>query len=114
VAATGPAPATHALAKRRRLSWRARVPWVLVVVATGRPATWLRRVLAPTMRDRSVVVYGVVALALLLILLAGPTEAQRIFPLLILLALFAGTEVLRWQTMREFPAAGGDRAAPVP
>ena len=73
----------------------------------ARPARWSRRVLAPTMRDHPVVIYGAVALILFIILLAGPTDAQRIFPLLILFGFaFAGTEVLRRQTIREFPAAG--------
>jgi hypothetical protein len=67
-------------------------------------ARWSRRKLAPTMSDHPVVIYGVVALVLCLILLAGPTDAQRIFPLLILFAFaFVGTEVLRRQTIREFP-----------
>lgn len=75
------------------------------VAGPSRPATWIRRSLAPTMRDHPVVIYGVVALVLLLILLTGPTDAQRIFPLLILFGFaFVGTEVLRRQTMREFPA----------
>jgi hypothetical protein len=57
------------------------------------------------MRDHPVVLYGLVSLVLFLILLAGPTDAQRIFPLLILFAFaYAGVEVLRRQTMREFPA----------
>jgi L-lactate permease len=57
------------------------------------------------MRDHPVVIYGVVALVLLLVLLTGPTDAQRIFPLLILFGFaFVGTEVLRRQTLREFPA----------
>jgi hypothetical protein len=77
------------------------------VAGPTRAARWLRRVLAPTMRDLPIVVYGAVALALCLVLLAGPTDAQRIFPLLILFGFaFAGTEVLRRQTAREFPAAG--------
>jgi len=67
-------------------------------------ARWSRRKLSPTMSDHPVVIYGVVALVLCLILLAGPTDAQRIFPLLILFAFaFVGTEVLRRQTIREFP-----------
>lgn len=74
------------------------------IAGPSRPATWLRRVLAPTMRNHPLVIYGAVALILLLILLAGPTDAQRVLPLLILFALaFAGTEVLRRQTAREFP-----------
>jgi hypothetical protein len=50
------------------------------------------------------VIYGAVSLVLILVLLAGPTDAQRIFPLLILFGFaYVGTEVLRRQTMREFP-----------
>jgi hypothetical protein len=75
------------------------------IAGPSRPATWVRRVSAPTMRNHPWVVYTVVAFLLLLILLAGPTDAQRVYPLLIVFALaFVGTEVLRRQTLREFPA----------
>jgi hypothetical protein len=75
-----------------------------LIAGPSRAATWVRRVSAPTMRDHPVIVYGLVSLVLFLVLLAGPTDAQRIFPLLILFAFaYAGTEVLRRQTMREFP-----------
>ena len=74
------------------------------IAGPSRPATWIRRSLAPTMADHPIVIYGAVGVVLLLILLAGPTDAQRIYPLLILFALaFVGTEVLRRQTLREFP-----------
>jgi hypothetical protein len=74
------------------------------VAGPSRPATWVRRTLAPTMRDHPLVIYGFVSLVLVLVLLAGPTDAQRIFPLLILFAFaYAGVEVLRRQTLREFP-----------
>jgi hypothetical protein len=74
------------------------------IAGPSRLATWSRRQLAPTMRDYPVLVFGVVGVVLLLILLAGPTDAQRIFPLLILFALaVVGTEILRRQTAREFP-----------
>jgi hypothetical protein len=74
------------------------------IAGPSRPATWSRRQLAPTMRDHPVVIFGVVAVLLFLILLAGPTDAQRIFPLLILFAFaFVGTEWLRRETAREFP-----------
>jgi hypothetical protein len=60
---------------------------------------------APTIRDHPVVLYGAVTLVLILVLLAGPTDAQRIYPLLVLFALaYVGTEWLRRQTVREFPA----------
>jgi hypothetical protein len=75
------------------------------IAGPSRPATWSRRTLAPAMRNYPVVVYGFVTLILFLVLLAGPTDSERIFPLLILFAFaYAGVEVLRRQTMREFPA----------
>jgi len=76
------------------------------IAGPSRLATWVRRELAPTMRDHPVVIYGAVAVALFLVLITGPTDAQRIFPLLILFCFaFVGTEILRRQTAREFPAA---------
>jgi len=74
----------------------------------SRPAVALRRLAAPTMRDRPAIVHGVVALVLLVLLLTGPTDGQRIYPLLVLFGLaFLGTEALRRQTRREFPGAEG-------
>ena len=74
------------------------------IAGPSRPATWVRRLLAPTMSKHPVVIYLAVALGLLIILLTGPTDAQRIYPLLILFGFaFLGTEVLRRQTLREFP-----------
>ncbi|MFL5979003.1 MAG: hypothetical protein ACJ76O_10330 [Gaiellaceae bacterium] len=74
------------------------------VAGASRAATWVRRSLAPAMRDHPVWIYGAVTLVLFLVLLAGPTDAQRILPLLILFAFaFVGVEVLRRQTLREFP-----------
>jgi hypothetical protein len=88
------------------------VVYGLVVVAAAwiagpaRAATSLRGKLAPVMRDHPVVIYAAVAVGLLIILLTGPTDAQRIYPLLFLFALaFVGTGVLRRQTLREFPGA---------
>jgi hypothetical protein len=75
------------------------------IAGPSRAATWCRRQLAPTMREHPLVIYGAVAVALFLVLIAGPTDAQRIFPLLVLFAFaFLGTEYLRRQTAREFPA----------
>jgi hypothetical protein len=75
------------------------------VAGPSRLAVGFRRVAAPTMRDRPVVVYGLVSVILLIILLAGPTDGDRVYPLLVLFALaLVGTEVLRRQTEREFPA----------
>jgi hypothetical protein len=77
------------------------------IAGASRAATWVRRKLAPTMRDHPVIIFGAVALALFIVLITGPTDAQRIYPLLILFGFaFAGTEALRRRTAREFPAAG--------
>src|SRR5215204_2026942 len=74
------------------------------IAGPSRAATALRRHAAPTMRERPAVVYGVVSVALLLLLLTGPTDADRIVALLVAFALACvGTEVLRRQTEREFP-----------
>jgi hypothetical protein len=82
------------------------------IAGPSRPAVWVRRHLAPTMRNYPVVIYAVVAGLLLLVLLAGPTDAQRIYPLLVLFAFaFFGTEVLRRQTLREFPPTPAQAAA---
>jgi hypothetical protein len=89
---------------------------LLVVVATWiaghtRPATALRRALAPTLRDRPAVVYIAVYAVLLLVIIWGPTPATRqliyIIVFIVLLALAVGA--LRLQTDREFPdAQAGD------
>ena len=75
------------------------------IAGPSRPATWCRRVSAPTIRNHPVVLYGAVTLVLIIVLLAGPTDATRVYPLLILFALaYVGTEWLRRETIREFPA----------
>jgi hypothetical protein len=95
----------------RNVGINAVVYGVVVVAAAwiagpARAATSLRGKLAPVMRDHPVVIYAAVAVGLLIILLTGPTDAQRIYPLLFLFALaFVGTGVLRRQTLREFPGA---------
>jgi hypothetical protein len=74
------------------------------IAGPSRPAVWVRRTSAPTIRRYPVLLYGLVALLLLIVLLTGPTDKDRLFALLILFALaFVGTEVLRRQTLREFP-----------
>jgi Short C-terminal domain len=74
-------------------------------------ATSLRRWLAPTFRDRVELVYAVLAGVVLVLLLWGPVGMpRRLVTLVIVIALaFIGFEVLRRQTLREFPeAAHGD------
>jgi hypothetical protein len=75
------------------------------IAGPSRPAVALRRWSAPTMRDRPVLVYGILAVLLLVLLASGPTDGQRVYPLLLLFVLaFVGLEYLRRQTAREFPA----------
>jgi hypothetical protein len=74
------------------------------IAGPSRPARWLRRVSAPTAREHPWVLYTVLALLLLLLLFTGPTDGQRVYPLLVVFVFaFAGLEVLRRQTVREFP-----------
>ena len=76
------------------------------IAGPSRPARWVRRVSAPTARDHPWVIYAALALVLLLILITGPTDGQRVYPLLVVFVLaFIGLEVLRRQTLREFPAS---------
>jgi hypothetical protein len=90
---------------------------VLVVaawVAGGtRPAVWLRRELAPTLRERPAVVYGGVFGVLLVVVVWGPTPATRqvAYIVLFVVLLVLGVEALRRQTAREFPDAGGTAVA---
>ena len=88
---------------------------VLVICAwiggPTRPATALRRALAPRLRDHPFQAYAGVAVIYALLLIWGPTPAFRqLIPLLIFAALFAlGMFVLRRSTAREFPdAQAGD------
>jgi hypothetical protein len=88
---------------------------VFVVVAwlagRTRPATALRIALAPTLRTRPATAYAAAFLALLLVVLWGPTPATRQLPYIVvfIVLLALGIDLLRHQTAREFPdAQGGD------
>jgi hypothetical protein len=83
------------------------------IAGPSRPARWVRRMVAPTARNHPWIIYGVVALVLLLILIAGPTDGQRVYPLLIVFVFaFIGVEVLRRQMLEEYPAAPAGTTAP--
>jgi hypothetical protein len=89
---------------------------LVLVVATWlaghtRPATALRRALAPTLRDRPAVAYVAVYAVLLLVIIWGPTPATRQLPyiLLFIVLLAIGVAALSRQTAQEFPdAQAGD------
>ena len=72
------------------------------IAGPSRAAACVRRV---GLHEHPVVIYGALAIVVLVLLVTGPTDGERIFPLLMLFCFaFAGTEVLRRQTAREFPA----------
>ncbi len=85
------------------------VPMILAGMLAGptRTATSLRHLMAPYLRDRPDVSFGVVGLLLLLLLAWGPIEATRTWTgiLIIIVLVFFGAEMLRRQTAREFPDA---------
>ena len=93
------------------LAWTAIAYGVVLLVAAwlagpSRPATWVRRELAPSFRDRAGAIYAVVGTLYLLLVLWGPTPAFR-NPLWILIfagLIGVGTEAFRRVTLREFPA----------
>ncbi|MGC2375307.1 MAG: hypothetical protein WA484_15675 [Solirubrobacteraceae bacterium] len=98
------------------------VPVILAGLLAGptRSATSLRRLMAPYLRDRPDITFGVVALLLLLLFAWGPIVATKTLTgilIIIVLAVF-GTEMLRRETAREFPDAhvrhAGGGAAPAP
>jgi hypothetical protein len=67
----------------------------------------VRIALAPTLRTRPVAAYAAVYLALLLVVVWGPTPATRQLPYILafIVLLAVGVDVLRRQTAREFPDA---------
>lgn len=72
-----------------------------------RAAVWLRRKIAPWLRERRLASYGVALVILLLLVWWAPIPALRMpIPVLITIVLiWLGIEALRRQTMEEFPDA---------
>jgi hypothetical protein len=93
------------------------IPVVAAAWVAGpyRPAIAIRRAAAPTLRERPVLSYSLVAAALLLVIAWAPIPATRMpLGILVMIVLaFAGAAVLRRQTIAEFPEvpAGAARAA---
>jgi Short C-terminal domain len=86
---------------------------VIVVIGTWlagetAPATALRREAAPYFRERQVAMYGVAAAIWLALIAWAPVSAfRKPFGILLFAVLFAvGTELLRRQTLAEFPHQG--------
>ena len=93
------------------LAWTIITYGLVVLVAAWlagptRPATWARRQLAPTFRERAGGVYAVVATLYLLLVLWGPTPAfrQPLWIVIFAALIGLGTEAFRRLTVREFPA----------
>lgn len=80
--------------------------WAFLAGRT-RPAVWVRRRVAPAMRERPALVFGGVLLVFLLVLLWGPVGAPRqlVGTIVLMAVAVVGIEALRRQTVREFPAA---------
>jgi ABC-type multidrug transport system fused ATPase/permease subunit len=93
------------------------IPLVAAAWLAGpyRPAIFLRRAAAPTLRERPALVYSLVAVALLLVIAWDPIPATRLpVPVLVMIVLgFAAAAALRRQVAEEFPEVqpGETRAA---
>jgi hypothetical protein len=85
-----------------------------ILAGPSTPATWLRRSIAPTMRQQPGVVWGAVGFLYLLAILWGGTHALRVWWGILLLGflLALGVAALRRQTLEEFPPQKD--AAPAP
>jgi len=90
-----------------------------LLAGPARSARSVRRLMAPYLRERPDLAFGAVALLLLLLFLWGPIAATKtlIGIAIITVLAFFGTQMLRRETAREFPAmtpsAGpGQRPAP--
>jgi hypothetical protein len=83
--------------------------WALIAGGT-RGGVWLRGLVAPTLRQRPALAFGVVLVAFVLLLLWGPIGAPRALlgTVVILAAAVIGTEALRRQVVAE----GGAPATP--
>jgi Short C-terminal domain len=96
-------------------AWAGIVVGLVAVVAIwfsgqGARATAGRRWVAPFFRDHPVAVHAILAVVLLILIAWGPTGTPRRFVSLLIVALlaFVGLEILRRQTVREFPDAVGN------
>src|SRR5262245_37581145 len=80
------------------------------LAGTSRPATYLRRV---ALHERPLLGFGALAIVVLILLVTGPTDGDRIYPLLFVSAVaFIGLEALRRESNREFADAPPPAAAP--
>jgi hypothetical protein len=91
-------------------AWAGIFVGLVAVLATwfsgpGKRATAGRRWVAPFFRDHPVATHAILAVLLLLFLLWGPTGTPRRFIAVVIVVIlaFVGLEVLRRQTVREFP-----------
>lgn len=85
-----------------------------ILAGPSRAAVWARRSLAPTWRDRPVLVWITATVLFLAFIAWGPSGGNRRFLGVVILAavLALGLEVWRRQTLREFPKEGEAPAAP--
>jgi len=96
----------------RDMAWGAiltAIPLILAALLAGptKVATSSRRALAPWLREQRGVTYGVVGFVVLVLILWAPLHWMQLpIPVLVMILLvILGVELLRRQTMREFPDA---------
>ena len=96
----------------------AMIAYGIVIVAAAwlagptRPATEIRKAIAPSLRDSPAVAYGVVGGVLLLLVLIGPTPAFRNFVWILVFAVLLayGVTMLRRETALEFAGVQSGQA----
>jgi hypothetical protein len=81
------------------------VAFAAVLAGPTRPAVWIRRALAPALRDHVGLVYTAVGILYLLLVLWAPTRLQTTWYWVIVFAALigVGVEIFRRQTIKEFP-----------
>jgi hypothetical protein len=93
------------------------IAFALAAILAGptRIATWIRRSLAPTYRDRPWVIFSVVTLVFVALVAWAPLgrERQLLGILIAFVLVLLGVEILRRQVLREFPAEA-DTSSPAP
>ncbi len=99
------------------LAWQAIILGIATVIAAwlggpSRPATSIRRSLAPVLKDRPEIVFLVVAALYLLLVVWAPIPAfnRPLFLLVLAVLLAAGVWILRREVEHEFPEASLDTA----
>ena len=102
-----------------QIGWAAFIYGAVVVVGSvfagpTKPATSVRRSVAPVLNEQPAIAWAIIGGAFLLLVLWGPTHALRVAWGIALLGalLAAGVVAVRHQTLREFPASASPELDP--